>query len=1120
GDTWTAKIVVDGGTLNFQDLTNANGALEAKTGNVNITGGTLELASGSSIADAVTTKINGGNVDINGGSLVLSGTKDSWAADSLIKLTNANSEFDYGLTSNGKLQATNGKLNILNAAVLTLVDSNDNIGSNVDLNVVGTLNVQNGTTTINNGDSWSGTVTVSDSGNLNIDTFTGNGVLKATGGNLSITDSTIDIVGSSSIIDSGAVTTLTNSTLNISEKGKVVLDKTETTSDIWSADSHINLGSNGTLEYGLDSNGTLSAKSGKLTTTDGSTLTLVGKDSYIKSDVTATINGNLVIGDQSVVDLGDTGKSTVGAKDTLTGNVTVNNGGTLNVFNDLNFKTVNEGETNQLITVNDGGVLNLETTKELHLYSDFAGDGLINKNGQGNVHFHGNLDKYTNFISINNGGDLLFEQGFGGNLEIAEKLDGQGLTIGIHSDEIKGNLIQERDITMKYSTYHDNIDLNLANDEGSKVEVTRGAIIAESKGKNNINFGGTIEVNTEKGWKKPVSMTATSKEGSINFNNTVTVANGATLNLTSGVASNFAKAVDFNGSTINVDSGNSINFEDTVTVVDTKLNLTSGSKSNFNGDVDFKDSTVNLSSGKSANFNAKTNLTGTDLNILSGDVNFNRLVFNGIDSTIHDMNWQINSNTIENLDIYNNGYADFTVDINGRDWKHDKFVIGSITDLDGGQINVSDWQFADDWKITGKAPIDRHIIMNMFDLSNVDKQTAANINFTQTDKEIFTPIGWYKLENYQKWNKELGMFESVPGVLQSSLSRYNPQVFRGQVATLAMHNNQLLVNDMLTNHVGLQSSRFLNMDANKYALNEGNYVGPYQYTQKDGGLWIKNFASFEKLSMTQNLRVGNNFYGTLIGADMPVIDLKQNWKLVPTAYIGYNGAHQYFDNVSMYQNGGQLGMMGTFMKDNFVGSILAYAGGYFNDMHVSGYKDDAANWYAGTAAKAAYNFHPTKHFTVQPNAFVSYNFFGKQSWYTNYGQMAMNSGVMNGVSVAPGLNLIYARETWSMYATFQYLFNINDDLTGRAGNVILDNVQMKHGYFQYGIGLTKTWKDRLNSYGQLTFRNGGRTGIGFQIGCQYYFDWFKFGRKKQIEVKNQSEQIKVQEQSKQVIKHI
>ena len=69
------------------------------------------------------------------------------------------------------------------------------------------------------------------------------------------------------------------------------------------------------------------------------------------------------------------------------------------------------------------------------------------------------------------------------------------------------------------------------------------------------------------------------------------------------------------------------------------------------------------------------------------------------------------------------------------------------------------------------------------------------------------------------------------------------------------------------------------------------------------------------------------------------------------------------------------------------------------------------------------------------------------------------------------------------------MFNINDQVGGKAGNVKLPNTEMRHGYINYGVGVTKTWKDRLSSYFQINFRNGGRTGVGFQLGLKYLFDW-------------------------------
>jgi len=433
-------------------------------------------------------------------------------------------------------------------------------------------------------------------------------------------------------------------------------------------------------------------------------------------------------------------------------------------------------------------------------------------------------------------------------------------------------------------------------------------------------------------------------------------------------------------------------------------------------------------------------------------------------STLNLLNGKADNLSIENLNVTDTN--NIAVDVSSKGGSLDLITISD--ELTGeGTINISDYNF-------DSVPVDTNVNLQVFNIEG----TASNVNFTATDKQYATPLG-----NYQ-------LFSQGGGAYQARLVSFNPQIFRGQVATLAAYNNQLLVDDVLTNHINLHSEKIIanSKNANKYAAILPQFA-PYQYSAEDGGLWVKSYATFEKLSMTNHLNVGNNAYGTLIGADMPAIDLSAGWRFIPTAYIGYNGANQHFNGVSMYQNGGQGGVMGTFLKNNFIGTILAYGGGYYNNMSVSGYRDETGNWFAGTAVKTSYNIRATEHFTLQPNAFVSYNIFGKQNWGSDFGAMSMNSGLLNGINVAPGLNLIYSRDSWSVYGTVQYMFNINDQISGRAGNVNLDSIEMRHGYIQYGAGVTKTWKDRLNSYFQITFRNGGRTGVGFQLGLQYLFDW-------------------------------
>ena len=538
---------------------------------------------------------------------------------------------------------------------------------------------------------------------------------------------------------------------------------------------------------------------------------------------------------------------------------------------------------------------------------------------------------------------------------------------------------------------------------------------------------------------------------------TVEISNGAEFNLDSNDKWNGLIKNELDGilKTDNVNNsafGGMLQQNKGVSIFDNKSNITIDGKDSYilGGTVEIKNgSALNIGSGVADN-----HFFVSDLNMTNN-------------SALNAMNSALNKYQISN-DMIVEGKNNLSIDIDGRNKVGDAFIINNLTSNTNGTLNIADFNFI------GLAPIDRQFKIRVFDANSINDK----VNFTSTDKEIFTPIGYYNLQS------------AGGGWYTSNMTRYNPQVFRGQVATLATYNNQLVIDDMLLNHVTLDSERTLaqSRNANRYASTLPQFA-PYQYKKEDGGLWYKSYVNFENLSLTQGLKVGNNSYGSLVGADFPVINMKRGWKFMPTAYIGYNGAHQTFNGVGMYQNGGQGGFMGTFMKNDFIGSVLAYGGGYNNEMSVAGYTDRTGNWFAGTAAKLAYNLHPTKHFTIQPTAFVSYNIFGRQNWGTDYGAMSMNSGLLNGINVAPGLNFIYAKESWSVYATFQYMYNINDQVGGRAGNVDLASVKMEHGYIQYGLGVTKTWKDRLNSFFQIVFRNGGRTGVGFQLGLNYTFDW-------------------------------
>ena len=362
-----------------------------------------------------------------------------------------------------------------------------------------------------------------------------------------------------------------------------------------------------------------------------------------------------------------------------------------------------------------------------------------------------------------------------------------------------------------------------------------------------------------------------------------------------------------------------------------------------------------------------------------------------------------------------------------------------------------------------------------FTLNNVIKAGSVVgtilIDTTQAST-VSTAIGTYTLS-------------SSGGSIFGNLSSFNPQVFRGQVATEASYANQLTTNNVLFDHIGLISEQLLSEEKPNVYANENPLFAPYQYSKKDGGIWYKAYGNLERLQLSQGINTQNNMWGSLVGADFPLMKLKNGWSLLPTAYIGYTGAYQTFGGVNMYQNGGQGGIMETFYKGDFITSLLANVGGYGNDMSLQGTKDITGNWFAGVASKSAYNVKLPKDFILQPTILLSYNAFGPQNWDTNYGSMSMTTNMMNGLNIAPGLNLILNKETWSVYATTQMMFNVMNGVSGTAGAVDVPTIKMGATYFQYGVGFTKRFKERLSAYAQIVFSNGVRTGVGFQGGLQW-----------------------------------
>ena len=694
------------------------------------------------------------------------------------------------------------------------------------------------------------------------------------------------------------------------------------------------------------------------------------------------------------------------------------------------------------VDMKDGASLNFANNTTDVTYNPIisgTANSTINKTGNGSTVIASALDKFTGNVNVLGGALELAtaEDKTFNNLNVQNADFHSVSNIGVEGAEGNGKVNIENSNFSVDKTLEAMAEVNI---DGSNVNIAE-------------NLGGADTTITD-------STVNVGKEMSTNDLNVT----NSTLNVASNLYSDNT-VLD----AVNATIGGNLDAEN--------LTAQNGTNLTIAGDVSaadsaFTDSTVNLN-GKNSSFNSLI-VNGSTLNNMTNMTVANDLIFgagaNGTNSTLNMTNGTVNTITANNTVL--NGDLNIAFDVDpSKGYAMDSIKTNTYTD-NGNQLIVGGINFV-------SSPIDRNFSV---DASNFINSGDGNVaSFGETSFIANTHIGKYLMSTGAGGGS----------VISGSLQSINPQMYRGQVATVASYMNQLVVNNMLFDHMEVITRQMMAQErtANKYAATEPLFA-PYQYSGKDGTLWYKAYANFERLSMNQGLSVGNNAYGSLIGADFPLIELGNGWKIIPTAYVGYNGAHQTFNGVSMYQNGGQIGAMGTAYKGDFLTSLLVYGGGYANDMNVNNASfgsasDTTGNWFAGVASKTAYNFHLAKDFIFQPTALVSYNMFGNQNWHSNFGAMGMNAGFMNGINIAPGMNLIWQKKTWSLYATVQYMYNIMGGVDGRAGNVTLDGVRMRHGYLEYGIGATKTFKDRLTSYLQITIRNVGRTGIGFQFGLNW-----------------------------------
>lgn len=1127
GGTLTNNNSITANEFNNSATISGSGSLTATTGNNsgNITQDNVTLKGDYTNTGTITSNdnfTNSGNISGDSGKLIVnngsnsgsisqdtletSGTFENTAAGSIIAdITNGGIFTNNGTigTNQNKAEITNnGTFTNNNSVIVSAITNNENKTFTNAGNVV--------TDTITNNGIFDGTGSITIGGGENTGTITQNNITIngnfANNGDMTANNSfsnSADITGGGNLnINNG------NNTGNITQ-GEITVDgKLTNTGGSISAGSIANngtislengssleiTGSDGTLGGIIDAIGTgnnLAAGNNNVTGTinignssTDSDLTLESGNVVADAVVNITQNGEFKL---------EGGETTLNSNDTWTGKVTLNGGKlTTNVTQngildaDTGELTVGSGSLtigqgssiagDVTTEIADGTTLNINNGGEVKLNSGDNWNGTVSLNG-------GKLDVSgltANGTLHGNSGDLIagtgnLNIGTGSYIENEVKIQTSG-NINITGDGIVG--IDDNDTLASSSviSLKDNGTLNYGNTQNPSFKIE-----AES-GNLNLLENSNMTIDGSSSIADAVAL-------DIQKNATLTLAS-AEINLDK--ADKWNGTIDNQGGTINTDnvtqssSTAALIQSDGTTNIDKNSNITLGEKSEISG------GDINITNNSVLN-TVNANITGGNMTIdensafvvKNGTFELDKIIASGDgamqNALIHTMNGERNMSSIGELNIANQ--ANFNIDIHARSnqiTSNDQFMVGSMTG--DGVARIDQWSLNGD--IFGwDAPIDRNIVLDHIFVDKDGNPLEGNIEITRD--ATLTPIGWYQLNQHG----------SGAGALYSlDMIKFNPHVFRGQVTTIAQWQNQLAIDDMLFTHSmvlpsfkdedgGVASSGLM---ANRYAATNPLFA-PYQYSRKDGGLWYKMYGNFENLNMNLSGlgRVGNNSYGALIGADFGLKELKNGWKFMPTAYIGYNGARQTYPGVGAYQNGGQAGFLGTWYKNNWIIGGLVYGGIYDNVMNVGGHADNTFNYFAGAATKFAYNWRFHRDWVLQPNFMAAYNFFGQQNWHSDYGQMGMMAGMLNGVNVAPGINLIWEKETFSIYGTLQYMYNVNGAVGGQAGNVGLPQLEMERGYIQYGIGFTKKFTDRFSGYLQAVLRNAGRTGCGFQMGFNF-----------------------------------
>lgn len=299
----------------------------------------------------------------------------------------------------------------------------------------------------------------------------------------------------------------------------------------------------------------------------------------------------------------------------------------------------------------------------------------------------------------------------------------------------------------------------------------------------------------------------------------------------------------------------------------------------------------------------------------------NAITFNG-------GNLDLRNGIASNIPLYGlalKSNSNIFVDVDLANKSMDKLTANNSS-YTGGKLNVAGMNLLSD-------AINDFTSINFTEDSNL----KSNVAYTGDSQVAYSPIYKYKV-NYNANNGNFEFKRGNGGGGGNASDAFNPAVLTGPVgAQLGSYLTQLNTYEQAFANMDMlmlmpRAQRIAMKYANKYASTQGTGEGgvitfsPNQIPEEQKGLWFRPFATFENVGLKNGPNVKNIGYGSLFGGDSDLLELKHGWDMQYSFYGGYNGSNQYYNGVSIYQNGGSLGASSTWYKDNFFTGLTANVG--------------------------------------------------------------------------------------------------------------------------------------------------------------------------------------------------